>query len=350
MKKIIHIDMDCFYAAVECRDDPSVADKPVAVSGQSGRSVLTTCNYEARKFGCRSAMPLFKALKLCPHLVVKPIRSDVYRAESKKIRAIFAQYAEKIEPLSLDEAFLDVSHRPEYAWNLAKMIRKDIWESCQLTASAGISFNKMLAKIASDWKKPNGQFAVTPDQVEEFMRELPLRKIPGVGPKSEAKLKGLGFVSCGELQAVSLEKMYRLFGSTWGPELYKLCRGEDDREVDTSRFRKSMSNEETYREDLKTLEACEAELPELVDALKADLEKRSDKEPIWKLYLKLKFSDFKTTTRECLGDDVSFFSYADLLRDAFDRNSNPVRLMGVGVKFREPENGIYEQLEILFGK
>ncbi len=348
MKKIIHIDMDCFFAAVECRDDPAVADKPVAVSGQSGRSVLTTCNYEARKFGCRSAMPLFKALKLCPHLVVKPIRFDAYRAESKKIRAIFARYAEKIEPLSLDEAFLDVSHRPEYAWEIAKLIRKEIWEECQLTASAGISFNKMLAKISSDWKKPNGQFAVTPDQVAAFMKDLPLRKIPGVGPKSEAKLKGLGFVTCGELQEVSLNKMYQLFGNTWGPELYKLCRGEDDREVDTTRFRKSLSNESTYAEDLETLEACEAELPELVEELKEDLDKRKDKEPVWKLYLKLKFSDFKSTTRERISDEVNFYSFAELLRDAFERNPNPVRLMGVGVKFREPVVFKYEQLEILF--
>lgn len=348
-RKIIHIDMDCFYAAVECRDDPSVADKPVGVGGAGGRSVLTTCNYEARKFGCRSAMPVYKARRLCPHLIIKPIRIPAYRAESAKIRAIFKSYTDTIEPLSLDEAYLDVSHRPEYAWQIAKEIRKRIWEETRLTASAGISCNKMLAKIASDWKKPNGQFAVLPGEVACFMRELPVRKLHGVGPKSEARLRSLGYGTCGQLQRLSLRELHGHFGPTWGTEMYRLCRGEDDRPVEATRIRKSMSTETTFIEDKQTVESCLDELPELVDELNKDLQKRSGKARVHKLFLKLKFSDFKTTTKECIGNAVTTQSYVSLLEEAFLRNPAPVRLLGVGVRFESFSKSDDRQLE-LFSK
>ncbi len=338
--------MDCFYAAVECRDDPSVADQPVGVGGSEGRSVLTTCNYEARKYGCRSAMPVFKALKLCPHLIIKPIRFSVYRAESSKIREIFKEYTRLIEPLSLDEAYLDVSHRTEYAWTIAKEIRKKIFETTQLTASAGISCNKMLAKIASDWKKPNGQFAVLPQEIEAFMRSLPVSKIYGVGPKSAQRLKGLGYQTCGQLQKVDLSELHRHFGPTWGTELYRLCRGEDERPVEATRVRKSMSTETTFREDLTTVEACVDELPELVEELKRDLGKRKKRESVAKLFVKLKFSDFKSTTKECSGTEVELFTYTSLLEEAFERNPNPVRLLGVGVRFEDPDRVDGRQLEL----
>ena len=345
-RKIIHIDMDCFYAAVECRDDPSVADKPVGVGGAGGRSVLTTCNYEARKFGCRSAMPVYKAKKLCPHIIIKPIRFSAYRAESAKIRSIFKRYTELIEPLSLDEAYLDVTHREEYAWQIAKEIRKQILDETQLTASAGISCNKMLAKIASDWKKPNGQFAVLPDEIEDFMKDLPVQKLFGVGPKSTARLQSLGFETCGQLSEAPLSELLRHFGPTWGTEMYKLCRGLDDRPVEATRLRKSMSNETTFSDDLESLQACLDELPELVDELKADLEKASTKDRIHKVFLKLKFGDFTTTTKERIGSDVSLHTYIPLLEEAFGRSSEPVRLMGVGVKFEEPSKMDGRQLEL----
>lgn len=338
--------MDCFYAAVECRDDPSVADKPVGVGGSGGRSVLTTCNYEARKFGCRSAMPVYKALKLCPHLVIKPIRFSVYREESAKIRDIFREYTELIEPLSLDEAYLDVSHRREYAWTLAKEIRKKIYKTTQLTASAGMSCNKMLAKIASDWKKPNGQFAVLPDEIEGFMKSLPVSKIYGVGPKSAKRLKALGFETCGELQEVELGELHRHFGPTWGTELYRLCRGEDHRPVEASRIRKSMSTETTFAEDLTTKEACIDELAGLLDELASDLQKMSGKERIAKAFVKLKFSDFKTTTKECSARAVSRDIMVPMIEEAFDRNPESVRLMGVGVRFEEPGKMDERQLEL----
>jgi DNA polymerase IV len=338
--------MDCFYAAVECRDDPSIADKPVGVGGQGGRSVLTTCNYEARKFGCRSAMPVYKAKQLCPHLIVKPVRFPAYRAESAKIREIFKTYTDLIEPLSLDEAYLDVSHRPEFAWQIAKEIRKKILDETRLTASAGISCNKMLAKIASDWKKPNGQFAILPEEVESFVKDLPVRKIHGVGPKSAARLQSMGFSTCGDLQEIPVNDLVRQFGPAWGTELYKLCRGQDDRPVEASRLRKSMSTETTFADDLDSVQACLDELPELIDELKGDLVKHDLQEKVAKLFVKLKFSDFKSTTRECMATELVTETFIELLEEAFERNPNPVRLLGVGVRFEDPEHLDQRQLEL----
>ncbi len=338
--------MDCFFAAIECRDDPSVADKPVGVGSDKGRGVLTTCNYIAREFGCHSAMPVFLAKKRCPHLVLKPIRFDVYKRESQRIREIFARYTDKIEPLSLDEAYLDVSHREEYAWDLAKTIRAEIFKTTGLTASAGIAANKMIAKIASDWRKPNGQFAVVPDQVEGFMKDLPVRKLWGVGPKSAERLASLGLDTCGQLQELSLDQAMTRFGPTWGYELHRLCRGIDDRDVQTERIRKSMSVEHTFSNDLTTLEDCEAELPEIVDELKADLAKAKLDDDFAKIFVKLKFSDFKTTTKERTGYDATITEFLPLLTEAFSRNDNAVRLIGVGVRFPTSAPQNFEQLEL----
>ena len=240
MRKIIHIDMDSFYAAIECRDDPAIADKPVGVGGSGPRGVLTTCNYVAREFGCRSAMPVFKALELCPDLILKPVRFDVYRMESRRIRKIFARYTDLVEPLSLDEAYLDVSHHKRYAYDIAREIRREIFRETRLTASAGIAPNKMLAKIASDWRKPNGQFAILPDEVETFVKDLPLRRIPGVGPRAEELFKSKGIETCGQLQDVPINELEHWLGPSRAMELYARCRGEDDRPVEPVRERKSM--------------------------------------------------------------------------------------------------------------
>lgn len=224
MRKIIHIDMDCFYAAIECRDDPSVAEKPVGVGGRSSRGVLTTCNYIAREYGCRSAMPVFKALELCPDLIIKPVRFDVYRRESRKIRRIFASYTDLIEPLSLDEAYLDVSHHKRFAYEIARSIRREIFAETGLTASAGIAPNKMLAKISSDWRKPNGQFAVLPDEVEVFMKDLPVRRIPGVGPRAEELFRNKGIETCGQLQEVPINELEQWIGPSRAMELHARCQ------------------------------------------------------------------------------------------------------------------------------
>ncbi len=245
-RKIIHIDMDCFYAAIEMRDFPEIASMPVAVGGSPNqRGVISTCNYVARKFGVHSAMATANALRICPSLVIQPTRMDVYREESHHIRAIFAEYTHKIEPLSLDEAYLDVTgshqHQGSASW-IAEAIRERIYQTRNLTASAGIAPNKSLAKIASDWHKPNGQMVIPPERVEAFMQELPVRKLFGVGPVMEMRLKMLGIQTCGELQARSKVELIKHFGSM-GTRLYELSRGIDAREVISERVRKSISVE-----------------------------------------------------------------------------------------------------------
>ncbi len=347
-RKIIHIDMDCFFAAIECRDDPSIAHLPVGVGGSSQRGVLSTCNYVARKFGCRSAMPVFKALQLCPDLILKPGRYEAYRAESRKIRAIFRRYTDLIEPLSLDEAYLDVSHQQRYAWDIAREIRATIREELHLTASAGIAPNKMLAKIASDWKKPDGQFAILPEEVSAFMPPLPLRKIPGVGPKAEARLAASGLVSCGDLQKLARHKLHALLGQAWGDELFERCRGIDQRPVETTRIRKSLSCERTFARDLGTLQECREALDPLLVELAEDLRKRAAETEFRKIFLKLKFANFQTTTKEMAADRLDSGLFCALLEEAFGRSPHAVRLIGVGVRFPEPPESDHRQLELGF--
>jgi DNA polymerase-4 len=334
MRKIIHLDMDCFYAAVEMRERPELAGQPIAVGGGSRRGVVTTCNYEARKFGVHSAMPGFQARERCPHLVFLPVRFDLYRAESSKIRHILLSYTPLVEPLSLDEAYLDVTGLDRYAWDIAKEIRKRIFDETRLTASAGIAPNKMLAKIASDWRKPNGQFAITPDQVEIFIRDLPVRKLWGVGPKSAEKFEHQGIRTCGDLQRIELPELVRRHGK-WGNELYQLCRGLDDRPVEPNRIRKSLSNECTYLENLKTLDECRQELDKLVTELQQDLRSKMKDRQIHKAFVKVKFADFIHTTRECISANPTHETFQALLAEAFKRSHQPIRLLGTGVRFAE---------------
>jgi DNA polymerase-4 len=338
--------MDCFFAAIECRDDPSVADKPVGVGGSSSRGVLTTCNYVAREFGCRSAMPVFKALELCPNLIIKPVRFDVYRKESRGIRDIFSRYTELIEPLSLDEAYLDVSHQKRYANDIAKDIRSSIFKERGLTASAGVAQNKMLAKIASDGRKPNGQFVILPEDVESFMRLLPVRRIPGVGPQAEALFKQHGIQTCGDLQEVAVNKLEKWLGPSRAIELYARCRGEDDRPVETSFERKSMSVERTFPRDLPTLQDCLVELPALLKELGKDIDSMSEPKQFNKLFVKLKFANFKQTTREKGGAIIDEPVFSQLMQEAFERSPHTVRLIGVGVRFPEPDDS--GQMELGF--
>jgi DNA polymerase-4 len=326
--------MDCFYAAVEMREHPELAGQPIAVGGGSRRGVVTTCNYEARKFGVRSAMPGFQAREKCPNLVFLPVRFDLYRAASARIRQILLSYTPLVEPLSLDEAYLDVTGLDRYAWDIAKEIRKRILEETKLTSSAGIASNKMLAKIASDWRKPNGQFAITPDQVETFVRDLPVRKIWGVGPKSAEKFEQQGIRTCGDLQKIELPELVRRHGK-WGHELYQLCRGLDDRPVEPNRIRKSLSNECTFSDNLTTIEECQWEMDKLVDELMQELQAKAEDRPVHKAFVKVKFADFTRTTRECVNPHPTRETYRALLAEAFQRSPQPVRLLGSGVRFTE---------------
>lgn len=339
--------MDCFYAAIEMRERTELKGKPVAVGGGSRRGVVTTCNYEARKYGVRSAMPGFKARELCPRLIFLPVRFDLYRAESARIRAILREYTDLVEPLSLDEAYLDVTGASRYAWDIAKEIRARIFAETGLTSSAGVAPNKMLAKIASDWRKPNGQFAIPPERVEEFMRDLPVGKIWGVGPKSAEKFASWGVRTCADLQKFSRVELVRRLGK-WGEELYDLVRGKDDRPVEPGRIRKSLSTERTYLENLSSLEACAQALEELLEELEQDLRAKASSRVIHKAFVKVKFADFTRTTRECVTDQPERTTYQTLLREAWQRGRKSVRLLGAGVRFADPESRKGDELQRMF--
>jgi DNA polymerase IV len=348
IRKIIHIDMDCFYAAIEMRDYPALAKRPVAVGGSPDRrGVISTCNYYARQFGVRSAMATGYALKLCPDLVIQPTRMAVYREESAFIRDIFSAYSDKIEPLSLDEAYLDVTgsthHEGSASW-IAEAIRTRIYDTRQLTASAGIAPNKSLAKIASDWHKPNGQMVITPEQVAGFMQDLPVRKLFGVGPVMASRLDALGIQTCGHLQQQNKIMLLKQFGSM-GERLYDLSRGIDNRAVESTRIRKSISVEETYITDLKTLDSCLAEIPDLLERLQLRIEKAEITTSIHHLFVKLKFDDFQQTTVERFSHHIDIDLIQCLLKEGWERSARPVRLLGVGVRLaEEAENQSYIQL------
>ncbi len=342
MRKIIHVDMDCFYASVEMREHPELARRPIAIGGEGRRSVIATCNYEARTFGVRSGMPGFMARERCPQLLFLPVRMELYRIEAERLRALFQEYTQLVEPLSLDEAFLDVTHANRYAWDIAKELRARIIATMGLTASAGIAPNKMLAKIASDWRKPNGQFAILPHQVQNFISALPIQKIWGVGPKSARRLELLGIKTCADLQRFTRLEITAHFGK-WGEELYELCRGEDRRNVIPNRLSKSLSHEKTFLENLTSLEECTVAITRLAQEMLAEWHLEAPERRVRKAFVKIKFSTFKTTTKECLCFDPTESIYCELLKEAYKRSADSVRLLGAGVRFAE-ESAFQEEL------
>lgn len=339
-RKIIHVDMDCFYAAIEMRDFPELNDRPIAVGGQSDRrGVIATCNYAARKYGVRSAMATSQAFKICPSLILQPVRMDIYKQESQYIREIFADYTDLIEPLSLDEAFLDVTHSTKCqgsaTW-IASQIRNKIYEQRHLTASAGVAPNKSLAKIASDWNKPNGLKVILPEEISDFMVNLPVRKLFGVGPKMEQKLNSLGIRICGDLQKFSKEYLNQSFGSI-GLRLFELARGIDERPVSPQRIRKSISVEQTFPHDLPDIQSCVDTLSTLVERLIKRVSLADNIDPIHSLFVKLKFNTFQQTTVECLGNEIDTSVYKRLIAEGYLRKSLPVRLVGVGIKLKHED-------------
>jgi len=343
-RKIIHVDCDCFYAAVEVRDNPTLANLPIVVGGSpSGRGVVATASYEARKFGVRSAMSSHQAMKLCPQVqFIKP-RMDAYREASEQIHRIFADYTDLIEPLSLDEAYLDVSdcslHKGS-ATRMAEEIRQRVEQTVGITVSAGVAPNKFLAKVASDWNKPNGLCVVTPDKVDEFVQQLPVARVHGVGKVTQKKMASLGIETCGQLRDFSLIELVEKFGS-FGQRLHNLCRGIDDRPVKNERRRKSLSVEHTYEQDLLDFSQIKTAVPKLLAELNRRLAKRlADDYLINKYVVKVKFNDFVQTTYETsLEQPVkaagSEADYIELLNVAYHRRDKPVRLLGIGVGLKD---------------
>lgn len=296
-RKIIHVDMDAFYASVEQRDNPALRGRPVAVGHGAERGVVAAASYEARRFGVRSAMPSTTAMRLCAGLIFVPPRFDVYRAVSRQIHAILSDYTALIEPLSLDEAYLDVTEDLRglsSASSTAKEIRARIFNDTGLTASAGISYNKFLAKLASTQRKPNGQFVITPDMGQDFIASLPVAKFHGVGPVTAAKMQRLGIQTGADLRTKSLGFLQQHFGksATW---YLAIVNGEDDRPVVASRQRKSSGSETTFARDLTAAEDIEAGVAAMADEVwnwceKANAFGRT-------VTVKVKFADFQTITR-----------------------------------------------------
>ncbi|MBJ7409501.1 MAG: DNA polymerase IV [Phenylobacterium sp.] len=289
--------MDAFYASVEQRDDPSLRGRPVAVGHGARRGVVAAASYEARAFGVRSALPSVTALRQCPDLVFVPPRFEVYRAVSAQIHAIFAEFTDLIEPLALDEAYLDVTANRagiETAWLTAKAIRARILEETGLTASAGVSYNKFLAKLASGQRKPNGQFAIQPHEGEAFVEALPVAKFHGVGPATAAKMHALGVQTGADLKALSLGELQARFGKSGG-WYFGIARGVDERAVNPSRERKSSGSETTFDTDLTDPDRIKAGIVEMADDVWAWCEKTGRRGRT--VTVKVKWADFQNTTR-----------------------------------------------------
>ncbi len=334
-KKIIHIDMDAFYASVEQLDNPELIGKPVAVGGSEVRGVVSAASYEARKYGIRSAMSGILARKKCPHLVFVKPRFARYKEISSKIRTIFYEYTDLVEPLSLDEAYLDVTENKKgnpSASLIAQEIRKKIWEKLQLKASAGISINKFLAKVASDFNKPDGQKTINPDGVISFLEELPINKFYGIGKVTAAKMHNLGIFDGADLKKKSLEELTKLFGKS-GNHYYHIVRGIQKNEVKPDRTRKSIAAERTFIDNISS----EIYMLERLESIADELEKRmiNSKTKGKTITLKIKYSDFTQQTRSktilnFISKKKDFFpSVKELLFQENLRES--VRLLGISI-------------------
>lgn len=356
-RKIIHIDMDAFYASVEQRDHPELRGKAIAVGHSEERGVVAAASYEARKYGVRSAMSSLKAKQLCPHLIFVPGRMSVYKEVSAQIHAIFHDYTDLIEPLSLDEAFLDVTHNKKnipLAVDIAKEIKLRIHEELNLVASAGISYNKFLAKVASDYRKPDGLCTIHPDQAQEFIDRLPIEAFWGVGKVTAKKMHTLGIHRGKELRQCTLEMLTRIFGKA-GHIYYNFARGIDLRPVEAERIRKSVGCEHTLEKDITSQSSVIIELyhvaTELVERLKRNGFSGNT------LTLKIKFYDFKQITRSLTQEKElnrleDILPLAKQLLKEVDYTIRPIRLIGLTVsnpkEEQEEEHGVWKQLELEF--
>lgn len=336
LRKIIHIDMDAFFASVEQRDNPELRGKAIAVGGNGKRGVISAASYEARKYGVHSAMPGAVAVRLCPHLIFVKTHFDKYTEVSKQIRGIFEEYTDLVEPLSLDEAYLDVTENKfgmASATQIAQQIRQKIFERTQLTASAGVSFTKFLAKTASDFNKPNGLTVITPKEALPFLEKLPIEKFHGIGKVTAEKMRRMNIRTGADLKKLDELDLVRRFGKV-GRYYYRVCRGEDDNPVNPNRIRKSIGAEETFSDDLDNIEDMKKQLQGIAEKLFKYLHK---KEVYGKtLNLKVKTPDFQTFTRSKTYVH-ELRNLDDILRGVFElleaniKHFQKVRLLGISV-------------------
>ncbi|MGL1893296.1 MAG: DNA polymerase IV [Spirochaetaceae bacterium] len=334
-RKIVHVDMDAFFAAVEQRDHPEYRGKPLIIGGDpNSRGVVSTCSYEARKYGIHSAMPTYKAYKLCPHGIFVGCNFDRIKEASNHIHEIFHKYTDKVEPLSLDEAYLDVTENKinePSATRIAEMIRKDIFEKTRLTASAGVSYNKFIAKVASDFNKPDGITVVTPDKAQEFILNLPIRKFWGVGKVTEKRMLQLGIKSGNDLFKYKRYELIELFGKS-GPYFYDIVRGIDNREVEVIRIRKSIGREKTFSQDITDKERLVDFLHTVSARVETDLRKKSKK--ALTITLKVTYHDFTKITRSITAPSYLYKSkdimlYIESLIPKTLIGEKAVRLLGI---------------------
>jgi len=357
-RKIIHVDMDAFFASIEQRDNPDLRGKPIAVGGGGSRGVVATASYEARKYGVHSAMSGFRAKQLCPQIIFVRSRFEVYKEASNQIRAIFEEYTDLIEPLSLDEAFLDVTENKKnetYATEIAKQIMEQVYETTQLTCSAGVSYCKFLAKIASDIKKPNGLTVIKPHQAEKFLEELPVKKFFGVGKVTAAKMLSYGIKTGADLKKMSKFQLAQRFGKVGG-FYYNIVRGIDNRPINMNRIRKSLAVERTFRDDLSSYDEIVVVLEPIVLKFYERLTKADNFGRT--ISLKLKTSDFQIMTRSLSKshyvtdlDEIRNIAH-DLLKENMD-SFEKIRLIGLTATNLQKQGivpGIGYQLKFDFGE
>ena len=354
MRKIIHVDMDAFYASVEQRDFPELQGKPVAVGGSSQRGVVASASYEARAFGVRSAMPSVVAKRKCPELIFVKSRFDVYREVSQQIREVFLEYTDLVEPLSLDEAYLDVTENKKQIWSaikIAQEIRAKITEQTALTASAGVSFNKFLAKIASDINKPNGLKVILPEEAELFLEELPIGEFHGIGKVTAERMKRMGILTGKNLKEMGKLELLQRFGKV-GAFYYRIVRAQDDRPVNPHRIRKSIGAERTFSEDVHQLAEMRARLQPIIATVFKYMKNNDNFGRT--VTLKLKDPEFKIHTRsrtfagEIRSQQKMESIVFELLAQHWEEGA-PVRLLGVSVSnLRKDQGAEGLQLELDF--
>jgi DNA polymerase-4 len=351
-RKIVHVDMDAFYASVEQRDDPSLSGRPVVVAWKGKRSVVCAASYEARRFGVRSAMPAVTAERLCPEAVFVAPDFVRYKAVSLAVREIFRRHTDAIEPLSLDEAYLDVTENKfglPTATRVAKLIRLQIWQELNLTASAGVAPNKFLAKIASDWRKPNGLFVIQPHEVQKFLIPLPVGRIPGVGKVTEARMARAGIKLVGDILASDIALLEQEFGS-YAQRLYELARGIDNNPVIANRLRKQISAEDTFPEDIPLTE-CESHIRRLAE--KVWNASNNNAREAKTVVLKLKTKEFQSLTRShtLRGPILNCEALVDsalALLERVDLSPNQLyRLAGVGLSNFRMSNNLPDEKSLL---